>query len=145
MELKFDRDKIRSLSSEISIALERLQGLSEMSKQDFLNDPYKIASAKYFLIVTIEGAIDLCNHVISKNRFRAPEDYADTFRVIGEKSTFPKDFVDKLIEMARFRNRLVHIYWNVDDELLYNILQEDIKDIEEFLDRFTDFLNQQYT
>lgn len=43
--------------------------------------------------------------------------------------------------MARFRNRLVHIYWEVDDELIYSFINEDISDIEEFIKDFTDFLN----
>ena len=68
--LKFNEDKIRKLSSELSMAITRLRELAEMSKHDFLLDPHRIASAKYFLIVSIEAAIDMCNHMISKNRLR---------------------------------------------------------------------------
>ena len=136
LELKFDKDKVRKLASEISNSLGRLRELSEISKNDFLSDPYKIASAKYFLIVSIEASIDMCSHVISMNRLRTPDDYADTFRVMGEVGMFNKDFTQKLVEMARFRNRLVHIYWEVDNELIYEILCEDINDFEEFIDIF---------
>ena len=45
-------------------------------------------------------------------------------------------FVERLMEMAKFRNRLVHIYWNVDDEVVYEVLQEDIQDVEEFIEEF---------
>ena len=79
MELKFDKDKITRLSSEIFVALDRLKQVSALPKEDFLADIYKIAATKYFLIISIEAAIDMCNHVISRNRLRAPEDYADTF------------------------------------------------------------------
>ncbi|GBE54620.1 hypothetical protein BMS3Bbin15_00778 [archaeon BMS3Bbin15] len=37
--------------------------------------------------------------------------------------------------MAKFRNRLIHIYWEVDDDIIYNILQEDIQDIERLIDK----------
>ncbi len=84
----------------------------------------------------------MCNHLISKNRLRVPEDYADTFRVMGEVGAFSKGFVEKLIEMAKFRNRLVHIYWEVDDEAIYEILKEDIQDIQEFVDIFMRFLSK---
>ncbi|MBS3749552.1 MAG: DUF86 domain-containing protein [Candidatus Thermoplasmatota archaeon] len=92
-----------------------------------------MAAAKYFLIVGIESAIDLCNHVISKNRLRPPEDYADTFLVMMEEDFFPEKFTEKLMQMARFRNRLVHIYWKIDVDLLYTILQEDLSDFNRFL------------
>ena len=142
MELKFDKNKIMKLSSEIYNAMDRLHSLSELEKKVFLKDPYKIASAKYFLIVAIEGTIDMCNHIISMNKLRAPEDYADSFKVLGDFGMFTNDFVKKLGEMARFRNRLVHIYWEVDDELIYSFINDDIDDIEEFIKKFTDFLNK---
>jgi len=102
----------------------------------------KIASAKYFLIVSIEAAIDMCNHLISKNRFRVPEDYADTFKVMEEAGVISGEFVERLREMAKFRNRLVHIYWEVDDEVVYEILREDIQDIINFVDILMKFLSK---
>ena len=141
LELKFDKNKIIKLSSEISESMDKLHNLSNINKEDFLSDPYKIASAKYFLIVSIEGTIDICNHLISMNKLRAPEDYADSFRVIGNAGILKKDFVKKLVEMARFRNRLVHIYWEVDDELIYTFINEDISDIDDFIKKITNHLN----
>ncbi len=104
--------------------------------------PHKIGSAKYFLIVAIEGAIDMCNHVIALNKLRAPDDYADSFRVLGELGMFPETFMKKLVEMAHFRNRLVHIYWEVDDKVIHNILTDDIDDIEHFINHFTQFITK---
>lgn len=141
MELKFDKDKITRLSSEIFVALDRLKQVSALPKEDFLADIYKIAATKYFLIISIEAAIDMCNHVISRNRLRAPEDYADTFKVMGEVGAFEKEFIEKLSKMAKFRNRLVHIYWEVDDELVYSILGEHIEDMERFTETIMVFLS----
>ena len=132
----FDEEKITTLSSEIFNALERLRELANLSKEEFIANPHTVASAKYFLVVAIEAAIDMCNHVISRNKFRVPNDYADTFRVMGEVGFLNKDFVERLVEMAKFRNRLVHIYWEVDDEVVYEILRDDIHDIEEFVEKF---------
>ncbi len=141
LELKFDKNKIIKLSSEISDSMDKLHNLSKFNKKDFVSDPYKIASAKYFLIVSIEGTIDICNHLISMNKLRAPEDYADSFRVVGESGILKEDFVKKLVEMARFRNRLVHIYWEVDDELIYSFINEDISDIDDFIKQISNHLN----
>ncbi len=140
--MEFDEEKITKLSSELFNALRRLKELADLPKDEFLSNPHFIASAKYFLIVAIEAAIDMCNHVISRNRLRVPEDYADTFRVMGEVGFFDEEFVDRLVQMARFRNRLVHLYWNVDDEIVYEILQKDIQDLEEFVKRFMEGLKQ---
>jgi uncharacterized protein YutE (UPF0331/DUF86 family) len=92
------------------------------------------------LIVAIEGAVDLCNHVISKNGFRTPEDYTDTFMVMKEKGAFDERFTSSLIQMVRFRNRLVHIYWDVDDAELYRIIQTNLQDIRQFLKEYGGFI-----
>ena len=54
--------------------------------------------------------------MIVKNGFRTPEDYADTFKVLSERGAFDEEFTKTLSQMARFRNRLVHIYWEIDNE-----------------------------
>jgi len=48
---RFDQNKMVRLISEIRKSLERLKHLSELQEADFLNDPDKIASAKYHFIV----------------------------------------------------------------------------------------------
>jgi uncharacterized protein YutE (UPF0331/DUF86 family) len=132
----YDEEKVTALSSNLVQACERLHELGRMQKETVVSDPHLIASAKYHLIVGIEAAIDLAHHLIAKNRWRAPEDYADTFRIMEEHHVVDAEFSARLQRMSRFRNRLIHIYWDIDDETVYNLLQEDVCDIEEFLTRY---------
>jgi uncharacterized protein YutE (UPF0331/DUF86 family) len=136
----FNPDKIASLVSEMRKAINRLKSLATLDKESFLNDPDKIGSAKYNFVIAIESAIDICNHIISQNGYRAPEEYADTFQVLGEQGIFDKDFLRTLKDMARFRNRLIHLYREVDDEQVYEILQSRLDDFKTFLDRIAAFL-----
>ncbi len=138
--MEYNRDKVRKITSEILASLERLEELKSLSKEEFLSDPHKIGSAKYSLIVALEGALDLSNHIIAKNGFRTPEDYADTFKVLAEKGAFDERFTSILVQMARFRNRLVHIYWEVDAEELFRILGSHLGDVREFLKKFGAFI-----
>lgn len=131
--MEINEDKVRKLCHELKKALTRLKALASLPQEEFVNDPDKVGSAKYHFIVAIEAAIDLCNHIITKNNYRPPEDYSDTFRVMGEVKIFDGAFVKNLVSMAKFRNRLVHIYWEVDDALLYKILTLNLVDIERFL------------
>jgi uncharacterized protein YutE (UPF0331/DUF86 family) len=38
----------------------------------------------------------------------------------------------KLRQMAKFRNRLVHLYGDIDDTYVYTFITDDIQDILEF-------------
>ena len=136
----FNPDKIAKLTSEMRKAINRLRFLKALDKGLFLNDPDRIGSTKYNFIVAIESAIDICNHIISQNGYRAPEDYADTFQVLGEQGAFDKDFTKGLKNMAKFRNRLIHLYWEVDDEQVHEFLQTRLDDFKTFLDNIAVFL-----
>ncbi len=41
--------------------------------------------------------------------------------------------------MVRFHNRVVHLYWDVDDATVYRILQENLNDFETFIGYVLDF------
>lgn len=93
---QYNPDKVAKLISEMRKAINRLKSLKALDKETFLNDPDKIGSAKYHFIVAIESAIDICNHIISQNGYRTPEDYGNTFQILGEQGAFDKDFINVL-------------------------------------------------
>ena len=128
------------LVSELRKNVARLKSLSELPLTEFLDDPDKIGSSKYHFIVSIESCIDICSHIISRNGYRAPEDYGDTFIVISEVGAFDSEFAEELKNMAKFRNRLVHLYWEIDDRQLYDVLQSRLGDFKKFLDHIAQFL-----
>jgi len=136
----YDQEKMVKLVSEYRKSVSRLQKLKELGKSKFLSDPDKIASAKYHFIVVIESSIDMCNHIISRNGYRVPEDYEDTFRVMREAGAFDTEFSEELVKMAKFRNRLVHLYWEIDDTRIYRILEGNLGDLNKFIKLIAGFL-----
>ena len=136
----YDQETMVRLVSELRRSVERLRDLSKLTQEDFISDPDKIGSSKYHFIVAIESCIDMCNHVIARNGYRVPEDYADTFKVMAEVGAFDTDFSDDLRNMAKFRNRLVHLYLRVDDQQVYEIILNRLDDFKKFLDSISMFL-----
>lgn len=136
----FDQEKMVQLVSELRKSVGRLKTIATLTQEEFQDDPDKIGSTKYHFIVAIESCIDMCNHIISRNGYRVPDDYGDTFKVMGEVGALDEQFADELINMARFRNRLVHLYWEVDDAQLYDILKTNLEDFKIFLDHIASFL-----
>lgn len=137
---RFNPDKITKLISEMRKSVSHLKTLGALGNESFLADPDKIASAKYHFIVSIESAIDISNHIISQNGYRTPEDYADTFQVLAEKGVFDNEFASELKDMSKFRNRLVHLYYEVDDKQVFEILQKRLDDFKTFLEKIAVFL-----
>jgi uncharacterized protein YutE (UPF0331/DUF86 family) len=112
--------------------LKILAKISKTPKETFLKDKILIGSAKYYLQVSIECCLDVANHIIASEKFRAPRDYSDSFLVIQEEGLISSELGDKLRQMAKFRNRLVHLYGEIDNTNVYEYIKGDLKDIEEF-------------
>lgn len=109
-----------------------LNKISETSVEIFIKDKILVGSAKYYLQVSIETCLDVANHIIAAERLRTPQDYADTFNVLEENHILKKMLGQKLRQMAKFRNRLVHLYGEIDDSFVYEFLKKDIEDIRRF-------------
>ncbi len=127
-----DPAKVEGILRNLDRYLGYLRQLAAIAKQDFLADFTKTGSVRYYLQVAIECCLDAANHLIAAESLRPPTDYADAFAVLGEAGIVPNAFVPALQTMARFRNRLVHLYWEVDDEVLYDILTTELNDFERF-------------
>jgi uncharacterized protein YutE (UPF0331/DUF86 family) len=133
--------RIRELLGQINEAQRRLHELGGLPLADFLADYRNTESAKYLLIVTTEAAIDICNHIAARQGGRAPRDYADCFAILVDLGVVDAELAGRLQQMARFRNLLVHLYGDVDNARVYQIIQEDMGDLDVFQAAVIGWLN----
>jgi len=126
--------------SEIQQSLERLNGISSKGRDVFLTDPDLIDSAKYRLITAIEASISICNHIIVRKFKRVPESYSDCFTILHECDVITAELAERLGNMTRFHNMLVHIYREIDDEKIFEILTSDLVDFENYIKEIVRFL-----
>ena len=127
----------------IRTAISRLKNLSELSKEEFLEDYKNPASAETFLRHAIEAIFDIGRHILAKTgKVRLTHEYKNIARGLGESGVLSKPLMNKLIEMAGYRNRIVHFYHEITDEELYEIIQNDLKDIEQFIQEIGEFLQK---
>lgn len=129
----YNLDRLRNIFGEINAAYAKLEKVKEISKEEFLDSQEKIDSAKYNLIVVMEGACDICNHIAVKAGGHAPESYADCFSILEELKLLSPELSNKLKLMAKFRNLLVHRYSKIDNGKVYDIIQQDIPTVLEYV------------
>ena len=124
--------RIRDLLGSMAEALTRLRELGQLSLPEFLADYRNTESSKYLLIVAIEAAIDICNHIVARQGGSAPQYYADCFAILTDLKAITSDLTPRLKRMARFHNLLVHLYWKVDDRRVYEVIHQDLDDLDIF-------------
>jgi len=120
-----------------------LQELAQRSLHEFLGDPHAVGSTRYYLQVSIESCINIANHIIASEGFRAPRDYRDSFQILREAGILSEDLTSTMRAMAGLRNLLVHLYWEVDDRMIYADIRGQLEDFETFIARVLDFMVSQ--
>ena len=88
--------------------------------------------ACYRLLIAIEAALALCYHVSARRLRTAPEDYAGCFASMEKAGVIDAGLSQRLQLMARFRNLLVHVYWTIDYQRVFGVLERDLDDLRDF-------------
>ena len=121
-----------------------LAGIREKKYSDFKKDVFLRGSSERFLQLAIESCLNIGNRLISLEQFNKPTDtpetYADIFLQLKNIGVIDDSFCDRLVKMAKFRNRLVHLYWEVDQKVVYEIIRDHLEDFKLFEQGVVKFL-----
>jgi len=126
-------DLIQARFEDIEQSLKRLRQVQELSRAQFLADQDTLDVTCYRLLVAIEASLQICFHVSAQRLQHVPEAYADCFVLLEKAGIISQDLSQNLQQMARFRNMLVRVYWDVDYDLVYDFLQNDLDDLRAFV------------
>jgi uncharacterized protein YutE (UPF0331/DUF86 family) len=130
--MTLDADIVRSRCTEIEQALERLDRIRGAGREAFVADADARDIACYRLLLAIEAALALCYHLSARRLKRVPDDYAGCFAGLSRAGIISDDLSTRLQQMARFRNLLVHVYWDVDFDRVFGVLETDLDDLRVF-------------
>jgi uncharacterized protein YutE (UPF0331/DUF86 family)/predicted nucleotidyltransferase len=128
-----DKDRVTEFLRLISADLKDLRDKSRLSREAYLSSRDLQAIVERRLQTAIESCINIGNHLIARSSLRPPQDYGDVFRVLGEYQILPLSLAEQMIDMARFRNLLVHIYWEIDHQKVFNNLPDRLGALEAFI------------
>ena len=87
----------------------------------------------YGLQISIQIVIDIGNHILASIGENQIEDYADIIDKLGKLEIIPVDFAKKIKGMPGLRNILAHEYGIIDIKKIYDILQNNLGDFEDFI------------
>lgn len=130
------RKRLNKLDEYIAI----LKGLQHYSYEEFIADPERYGSTERFLHLAIEAITDMGNHVIADLGLGVVNSYGDIPALIARKGYLSPSLEGKWIRMIGFRNTLVHDYIDIDRKIVYDVLQNDITDLEALKKVFAQFL-----
>lgn len=131
------------VADKVALVRRMLDGIRSLPLDDlsaFTRDPRMVAAADSYLRRALEALLDLARHLLAKGFGRAPAEYAEVARQLGEVNVVDATLAARLGLMARYRNRMVHVYDEITDQELFNIVTTELGDIEAVVSAVTRWL-----
>lgn len=112
--------------------LAKLRAFQSYSKREFLKNDALHDLAERYLHLLAECVIDIGNHLVSDRNLGAPGSYREVFQILEEANYIESELSTKLQDWTGYRNILVHGYMEIDHEVAFEIIKDDLREIEQF-------------
>jgi len=127
MDLDIVRNKVATIERCLKRVRETYNGdfasLEDLDKQDIIVLNIQRAC---------ESAIDLSMHLCAEQGLGVPQSNADAFGFLFERGVITSELYQSLKSMVGFRNIAVHEYQKLNLKILQAIIEEHLRDLEEF-------------
>lgn len=120
--------------------IKNLNYIGRYDKEEYITTPIIYGAAERFLHLSIECVLDIANHIISDLNYRKPENNRDIFEVLYENKVIDLNLKENLCNMASFRNILVHDYLKLDRTIVYDVIKNNLCDIELFIKIISEYI-----
>jgi uncharacterized protein YutE (UPF0331/DUF86 family) len=109
-----DREKLLLQADKLEGGAKWLNEVAQTQEASFVADPKSVAAAERMIQVSVECCLNIGNHVIAGLRLPRADSYVDVFARLVEAGVIEHEMGDRMKAAARFRNRVVHVYLDVE-------------------------------
>jgi uncharacterized protein YutE (UPF0331/DUF86 family) len=127
--MSLDKEIIRAKINEILGIVAELRRITSKGYGEMSID--EIYSMRYNTIIIAESIASLCFYIASKYFNMSPRFYSECFKEVSQRLNV--SCYEYLISLTRLRNLLIHRYWIIKDELVYDNIKRNFKCIENFI------------
>ena len=129
----------------IAEQLGRLTEFRDVSREELVADPIRLAAVERILERIVLRAIDVNEHLISalasgEERTSTRLSYRETFLRLVDYGVYSREFGDRIAPSAGLRNVLVHEYNDVDHSLVHAFIRSALEDYVTYVERVSEFL-----
>lgn len=140
MPARFNEALLAQRFREIQEVKNLLEPYTRLSVEQFASNREAVDAAKYRLLLGIEACAQVCSHLLSRLTGQSPESMPSCFQRLADLQVLSAELAQRLVQMARFRNLLVHRYQIIDNEQVYQIIRDGMDDWDAFVHSVQQFM-----
>jgi uncharacterized protein YutE (UPF0331/DUF86 family) len=138
--MEINLEKLKKRISEVKEHKEKIEKYSSIPDSEFWKDERNLLAIKHLLLQSIEACGSICSHVLAKKFFKSPSSFPECFEILFNSGVIDNELSVKLRQMARFRNILVHRYWEIEDKKILAYARNNLADFDRFLESILQYL-----
>lgn len=128
-----DTEIVRDRESRIRTYVRDLREFARISEPEFLANRERQYAVLHALQLAIEASVEIATHICAADNLGVPSSYAEAFDLVEKAAILDGALAEQLRRMARFRNRIVHFYGEVDLRTVYGLLKDRLEDFDRYL------------
>lgn len=113
----------------LSVYLAGLKMHDGRSAEEIEADPYAV---ERLLELLVQISVDILSHLLAEVGV-SPDSYRATFELAGKHGLLPTELTGRLARAAGLRNILVHLYEDIDYDIVANSIGPAVEDFGELL------------
>ncbi|WP_026895843.1 type VII toxin-antitoxin system HepT family RNase toxin [Clostridiisalibacter paucivorans] len=119
--------------TQLNISITKLKKYTDITWDDFIKDDIVQDVVEYNLFISINMLVDIATHIVSDENMGNPKTMGDAFEILYKQRIITKENEETYKKMVGFRNILSHEYIRINKKIVYDILKNNIKDLEKFI------------
>lgn len=142
MYAPIDYEKVRNLIGEVQFNIQKLRGIVREGREAFVSNRDSYARGEHYFRRALEGILTIGTHILSRLPKTKTKDYQTLITSLGDYGVIPQEFAAKNKKLAAYRNRLVHLYWEVTSGELFTTIEKHLEDIDAFCVYFVEYIRK---
>lgn len=137
-----DKERIIAKIKEMDSYVGELHTITPETFEQYLDDDKTRRACERLLQISIETLIEIASEISKGLKTEMPADEDSLFDNMKKKKIISEKLCSSLKMMKGFRNILVHRYGEVNDRLVFDFIENDLADFENFRKEVLGFLKK---
>lgn len=125
---------IRRKLTNLTQYIKELEPLTSYTIKDYSGNYFIKRTGERLVQLIVESMVDVNSMIIAEEKQPPPKDYYVSFEIMNKLGYIPQQFAEELAPCTGMRNRIVHEYDKIEDDIVFS-------NIPKLLQMATEYIN----
>ncbi|MBM7557639.1 type VII toxin-antitoxin system HepT family RNase toxin [Halanaerobacter jeridensis] len=122
--------------------LDELKAVQDYTLEEYLDNYFIKRTTERLIQLIVEVATDINGHIIVDEGHNPPHNYYQSFIKLGQLNLINEDLAQKLAPSTGLRNRLVHEYEEIDDQIVFESIETTLELYRQYIKEIKDLVEK---